>query len=64
MSRLVGGKPIIEVDKEIGEIRPELTAARACRLRCAASHQFRHGVTDLGRGATSGEFEPLQNCLR
>src|ERR1700722_12555423 len=24
MSRLVGGKPIIEVDKEIGEIRPNL----------------------------------------
>jgi transcriptional regulator with XRE-family HTH domain len=27
MSRLVGGKPIIEVDKEMGESRPSMTAA-------------------------------------
>jgi transcriptional regulator with XRE-family HTH domain len=26
MSRLVGGKPIIEVDKEMGDIRPAMTA--------------------------------------
>ena len=27
MSRLVGGKPIIEVDKEVGDIRPVMTPA-------------------------------------
>ena len=27
MSRLVGGKPVIEIDKEVAEIRPAVAAA-------------------------------------
>jgi hypothetical protein len=42
MSRLVGGKPIIEVDKEIGELRstappPVITAAGAVSPRASSA---------------------------
>ena len=29
MSRLVGGKPVIEIEKEVGEIRPSVGVAPA-----------------------------------
>ena len=64
MSRLVGGKPIIEVDKEVGDIRPGMPPPRCVGRRCIAARQFRDRLKRLA-GATARCGKPShQNCLR
>ena len=65
MSRLVGGKPIIEVDKEVGDNRPGMQppALPASRYACLAPIRDRVKL----RGRLDRVEQPrtrLQNCLR
>ncbi len=61
MSRLVGGKPIIEVDKEMGDIRPGMSAARRYGVQCLSSRQLRDGLSRLG--SVAGAEGPASKLL-
>ena len=63
MSRLVGGKPIIEVDKEVGDNRPVMTPPAMAASASLASGQFRDGLNRSGltrsRGRRSAAFKTV-----